>query len=523
MENVNSTATMLWRGRWLIAGALAVSIALAVVATRLADEVYESRSLVQVDSNVASSTAEVLGLQQASQGLATTYATLLDSPSFLGRIAEDVGDGDLGPAALDASVDSAPVRDGEDSTNLIEVSARAGTAEAAQALADDVTDASLDALREDAAERTSEQQRDLEERVATLSDRIRELGAQAGSDPDAADELASVRAARAELNGQLAALIANGVAQAGNVRVAAPADEPTAPVSPRPMLNLLLGIVLGLMVGVGFAWLRQALDRHVRNSDEIGDLVDLPVLGAIPLRRGASPDDPVIREAYDLLRANLAFLGVESPCRIVTVTSHESGEGKTSVSEGLARASARAGARTVLIDGDVRTRELTRRLGYAVNTGLTDLVAGSTNGAGRAKVNGDGEQRGSRRVRVEMNLALLPAGSSPPNPASLLASQAVEGVLEAAARGADLVVIDTPPVTDLADATLLASHADGAIVVVRAGKTSKSAVATTVASLEQARVRPLGVVVIEPRSVDSAYYPVRERRRVRDGRTPAGV
>jgi capsular exopolysaccharide synthesis family protein len=283
--------------------------------------------------------------------------------------------------------------------------------------------------------------------------------------------------------------------------------------------------VLGLMVGVGFAWLRQLLDRHVQSSAELDDLVDVPVLGAIPLRRGASHDDPVIREAYDLLRANLAFLGVESPCRVVTVTSHESGEGKTSVAEGLARASARAGARTVLVDGDVRTRELSHRLGYDVNTGLTDLVAGARDGAAVANGNGSGggEARGSRRVRVDTNLALLPAGSQPPNPASLLASPSVEGVLDAAARGADLVVIDTPPATDLADASLIASHSDGAIVVVRAGKTSKQAVRSTIASLETARVRPLGVVVLEPRSIDSAYYPARERRRARGGRTPARV
>ena len=121
--------------------------------------------------------------------------------------------------------------------------------------------------------------------------------------------------------------------------------------------------MLGLLVGIGAAWLRSLLDRELHSSDEVQRLVNLPVLASVPLRRGIDADDLVTREAYDVSRTNLTFLSLEAPLAVLTVTSSEAGEGKSATAEGLAYAARRRDLKVLLIDGDLRTAQLSTRLG----------------------------------------------------------------------------------------------------------------------------------------------------------------
>ncbi len=523
MENSNSALTILWRGRFLILICLLVTVAAAYAAAKLSPKVYESSAIIQIDSDLASSSAEAIGVQQASQGLASTYATLVDAPSFLARIRPKVAGGRYSTADLEENVSGSAVKNGTTNTNLIQLNATAGSAAGAAALANEVARAFVSTIRSDTRQHAASQTAQLQSRISALTQQIRALADSATR----AEDRASLRSARSALTSQLATVIANGVTRGGSISVVAPASVPSVPIKPRPLVNILVGAVLGLMLGMGLAWGRSTLDRNVESSAEIEDLVALPVLASIPLQRGR-PDEVSEVEAYQMLRTNLGFVALDDDVKVITVSSHASGEGKTSVCEGLARAAARTGHRVLVVDGDVRTRELSIRLGCEGRLGLTNVIAARSDAAATRMLTAVDRKAASPQslrsavIAVGDGLSLLAAGPTPPNPASLLASDRLRKIVQEMKQQFDLVVIDSPPVSHLADASLLASASDASIVVARAGRTSRNDLRSAVAGLTRSPVPCLGVVLFEPRAPDAAYYPASDpERRARQWRATA--
>jgi capsular exopolysaccharide synthesis family protein len=502
LENLTGTASILWRGKYLVVAGLVAGIAVAVAMTKLSAKVYESSVIVQVESDPASSSSDVLGLQQASQGLATTYATLLGSNSFVARLRPLVEGGRLSTDDLASRVGASAISQSNESTNLIELTARGPSPDSARTLADGVAQAFVSTIEHDAAGRAEQQQRELQRQIGAVTAQINSLIAHTSPSRLSAisEQLSSLRAARGAVTGALAGAIASGVAREGSVSVVGPATEPGAPVQPRPLLNGVVGVALGLMLGIGLAWLRNLLDRHLRRSEDVPDLVGLPVLASIPLRRGSPRDELVTREGYDVLRTNLAFASPGKTQSVLVVTSYESGEGKTATAEGLARAAASHGARVLLVDGDLRTRALSRRLGCLEAAGLVNAVVA---GSGEP-----GELAMSHYVQeLEPRLHVLPAGPPPPNPPSLLANPRMTALVWQLRFNFDLIVVDAPPVGRLADAAILAGMADSSIVISRVGRTKKSSLAAAVEALRRTPTPIAGVVVFEKRTLDSAYYP----------------
>jgi capsular exopolysaccharide synthesis family protein len=513
MDTPTSSLTILWRGRYIILACLAVTVAAAYVATKMSPKVFEASAIIEVQSDATGAEGRELGVQQASQSLATTYATLVDTHSFLARIQPKVRNGAYSTDVLAQSVSGRALQDGEELTNLISLSASASTAREAQALANGVARVFVDTVRGDAARRAQSQQRQLEGRISALTGEIDELQGAGGEE----EELASLRSARDALNDQFATLIANGVSRDGSISVVASADLPTTPIKPRPLLNLVVAALLGLMFGFGVAWLRSTLDRQVESSAEIEELVGLPAIGSIPLLRGKAHEESAAAESYQVLRTNLGFLAVESSFQVLTVTSAEAGEGKSSVTEGLGRAAVRAGQRVILVDGDIRTAGLSQRLGHDNEPGLTNVIASFADGAeGSAATPRSGSYRWESLVHdVGGGLALLPAGPTPPNPASLLASRRLTQIIDELRKRYDLILFDAPPLAHLADASLLASSSDASVVVARAGRTSRKELKLTVGNLTRSRVPCLGVVVLEKRPVDNVYPVAEQERRLR--------
>jgi capsular exopolysaccharide synthesis family protein len=218
------------------------------------------------------------------------------------------------------------------------------------------------------------------------------------------------------------------------------------------------------------------------------------MLASIPLRRRYSSDDPVLGEAYDVLRANLAFLSLDNGLQVLTFSSFSPGEGKTSTVQGLAHAAARAGISVLLIDADVRTRSLSERLGHQSGPGLTNVVVGAATPE-------------EAIVELAPGLSLLPAGPTPPNPSSLLASGRARGLLDELRGEYAMIIIDSPPVAHLADASILAAASDGVVVVARVGVTDRAHLPAAVANLRQVPTPLVGIVVLEPKTVDETYYP----------------
>ncbi|GIJ52280.1 chromosome partitioning protein [Virgisporangium aliadipatigenens] len=270
--------------------------------------------------------------------------------------------------------------------------------------------------------------------------------------------------------------------------VAGPVAAP-APVAPRPIRNLVLGALCGLLLGTGFAVLRELLDTTVKTPEALGNLAGAPVLASVPFDSIARRAPLVVgsgkrsprAEALRQLRTNLQFVDVDRPIRSLVVTSAVPGEGKSSTACNLAIVFAEAGKRVLLVDADLRRPRLAQYLGVEGAIGLTNVLAG------QASVEDVAQLWGTR-------LWLLPSGFLPPNPSELLGSQHMADLLESFRSQFDIVIIDTPPLLPVTDAAVAAVRADGAVLVTRAGRTTTSQTDTAVRALQTVDARLLGCV-----------------------------
>ncbi|WP_306190771.1 polysaccharide biosynthesis tyrosine autokinase [Streptomyces sp. MK5] len=266
------------------------------------------------------------------------------------------------------------------------------------------------------------------------------------------------------------------------------ATAPADPVSPRPLLNLAVGTLGGLLLGAGVVTLRETLDTTLKASEALVSFTGLPALGSIPYDKNA-PKRPLVStdghskraEAFRKLRTNLQFSQVDDPPQIIVVTSSVPSEGKTNTAVNLALSLAEAGVSTCLVDGDLRRPCVASTFGLVKDAGLTTVLIG------QARIEDVMQQAAG-------GLSVLTSGPVPPNPTELLASARMKEVLGDLADMYQVVIIDTAPLLPVADTIGLSSLAQGTLLVVRASKTSRDQVRTATNSLERVGVRVLGTV-----------------------------
>lgn len=304
----------------------------------------------------------------------------------------------------------------------------------------------------------------------------------------------------------------------GNQRAGTPrvipiesAALPKSPVSPQPVRNLGLSVVLGLLLGLAYAMVRNTLDRRLRTPEAVEQRFDTTVVGTVPMasalghKQGEraqlvlegiiSEKEAGASEAFRKLRTNLIFMDVDNPPRTIVVTSPRPGDGKSTVAANLAAAIAVSGQRVVLVDADLRRPSIADSFGLVEGAGLTDVLVG------RVKV-ADALQQSAQHE----NLQILAAGRIPPNPSELLGSRAMRTVVGQLAETA-LVILDAPPLLPVTDAAVLTASADGALVVISAGQTVDTELGTALSHLEAVRGRALGVILNKaPRSGAGASY-----------------
>jgi capsular exopolysaccharide synthesis family protein len=271
-------------------------------------------------------------------------------------------------------------------------------------------------------------------------------------------------------------------------------------VAPNRKLYVELGMVVGALLGFGLAALRDHLDRTVKTPSQVEELTGATVLGLIPDVGKRSGDrallpnaDATMLEAYRTLRTNVKFLDGEGSPRSFVMTSPGSNEGTTSVAVNMAYVLAKDDKSVALLEGNFRSPSLSQYLrlnatkGHTKkrdHPGLSDILAR------RNELGASVQQSHSHGV------AVITAGPPPPHPTELLGSVDAQVVLNQLQAQFDYVIIDAPPVLPFTDATLLAKEANGAILVVRAGKTKCEEVAAAAAKLTAVNARLLGVVVI---------------------------
>ena len=299
-----------------------------------------------------------------------------------------------------------------------------------------------------------------------------------------------------------------GELQYSAARIVDRATPPTDPVWPRRQLNLMIALFGGFILAVGFVFSIEHLRTRIDGADDVRAL-GLPILGMTPWVGSApkvllSPHGnppAAFQEALRAIRANILFSPAAADMRTLAVTSAGVGEGKTSVVTNLAVAMAVAGRQVLLIDGDLRRPRVHSVFSLPKSPGLSEVMAGQV--------------RPSEAVRqtTTPGLSVLPSGVVGESPADLLESELFRALLFELGERFDMVVIDSPPVMAVADASLIANVASSVIFVVRANKTSREAAQKALERLRMSHADILGVVLNDARpgresgyQYDAYYY-----------------
>jgi polysaccharide biosynthesis transport protein len=331
--------------------------------------------------------------------------------------------------------------------------------------------------------------------------------------------------------------------EAGDVEIVNLADTPYAPVLAAAPLKLSLGLLVGFLLGMGGAFLLEAMNTSVRRPEDLELALNVPGLAVIPrltssaqparrlgglLGSGRKPDPGSERslgavsqpfsvglEAFRMLRTSLIWCEQGDQMKTLVVTSAAPGEGKTLTAANLAVTFAYDGLRVLLIDCDVRRPKLHGLFQVPRAPGLMELLTpamGATNGIESLSFDpGQGRTESGRAVTDVVRstkirgLSLLPCGALPTNASNLLSGVRMRVLLQELAKNFDLVILDTPPVLATADAGILASLADGVLLVVRAGQTDRVAAKRAHQQLVNVKARVVGTVLNDPGGEVSQY------------------
>jgi capsular exopolysaccharide synthesis family protein len=443
------------RAHWIGVLLLALTAASAALVFSLAQpKVYAANANGFVSSGLNDNPALASVSDSLAKSRAKSYVDIAKSRATAQNVIDDLGLGSA-PSSLIGNIDVEQPVD----TVLIKVTARAGTPAEAQQLADAW--------------------------IAALADQVGQIEDPKGKNKEGTLQVVPVESA----------------------------ELPTSPVSPQTERNVLLGLVLGLLLGLGYAVLRSQLDRRLRSAAAVEQQFGVTVVGAIPGDPGLQhdPDEPAqiavfeenataqragSAEAFRKLRTNLRFMDVDNPPRVIVVTSPQQGDGKSTVAANLAAAIAASGEKVTLVDGDLRRSTVAQSFGLVEGVGLTDVLVGRVDVADVTQVPA---QHG--------NLAILGAGAAPPNPSELLGSQTMRALLRQLAEDS-IVIVDAPPLLPVTDAAVLTAVTDGAFVVISTGKTLDTELEAALNHIEAVSGRTLGVVFnrVPRRDSDSGYY-----------------
>jgi capsular exopolysaccharide synthesis family protein len=330
------------------------------------------------------------------------------------------------------------------------------------------------------------------------------------TDPALKDSLQSQRdtyvAELGVLEQRLLDLRSNASVAGSAAQIVQQSDVPTSPISPNKVRNGALALFAGLALGVGFAFLRERLDDRVKSRQEFEKRLGAPVLAAVPRVSGwrnreevqlimrTDPRSPV-SEAYRTLGTNIQYLASQQPLKVLMVTSSIGGDGKSTTSANLGVVLAQAGKRVILISADLRRPRVHFFFGVRNDAGLSNILADAMTLAQVAKDPGI------------VNLRVVSGGPIPQDPAALLGSRRAAEFIQSIREVSDFVIIDTPPVLAVADASILAPLVDGTIFVMNAEHASRSALIQARDQLDNAGANIVGAVFNNFDPGRSSSYP----------------
>jgi succinoglycan biosynthesis transport protein ExoP len=297
--------------------------------------------------------------------------------------------------------------------------------------------------------------------------------------------------------------------QTGDAQLVQPATGATDPVEPQPARNIVLGIVVGLLLGLGLAFLRDRLDRRVKNEDQLRDLLgDLPIVGLVPEPRRGRASRLMTAEGFHTLQANLTLIARDRPLKTILVTSAAPGEGKSTVAMNLALAMIEKGQSALVLDADLRRPSLTERVKADARVGVSAILAGEGTLSTSVQERTVEPSRNGRgpSVAIAGALPIVPSGPPPANVQLLVNDRSLGSLLEASRERSEVVIFDGPPVGSFADMLPVAREVDGVLVVVRLYHSRKDQLKRFATQLANASIRPVGIVVLGAATGPSRYY-----------------
>lgn len=415
-----------------------ISLMLALLATWLSDPIWESKAQLLVDDRQSASGGRTSG--DAYQGiltserLAKTYSSLATRHSLLEDVAHDLKIPESA-SALQERVKVEPLRD----TQLMVVTAQYPDPQIAAAIANGVG--------------------------KSLSQEVERL------------ELAKY---------------ADGSNVSVRVTLVEAATPSKKPVRPRPIMNIILGLILGSIGSVLIVLIRDHLDTTIKSASDLQQLIgEVPILAQIPIEDQGRADrliaksgtDSIAAEAFRSLRTNISYVNYEGSLAKLLITSSKPGEGKTTLCLNLGATLAQAGHKVLIIGADLRRPRLLEGLGLRSNAGLSKLLLGASS------------LEEAIIKTTTPGLSVLPSGPVPPNPSELLGSHRMMGLLTAVSSEYDFILIDTPPILAVTDAMVVSGMVDGVIMVARSGVTEREAIKHVLSEFRQSKARLIGAVL----------------------------
>jgi len=450
---------VVWRRKWIVSAAMLTALIGALAMSYLQDPIYaaEAKMLVEPRSGDAVFTQDqelnVANLERAIE----TEIGVLEGERVRERVQLDLGLDELPPEVNATTVGS---------TDIVAVTVRSGDPRVAQVLTDAYIEAYISTRQEQAIESLADAGEQLQFTVDELQGQIDSM------DPSS-PQRQSLIAQQATFNERLDQLQIDAALTTGGASVVQSADLPTDPVEPQPLRTAALAAVVGLLLGLGAAFLVDYLDDSLRRTEDIEAMTGLPVLAVVPVE--PPPDNRPIAlsepnefavEVYRGLRTSVQFLGLDKPLRVIQVTSSLAGEGKTTTAANLAVVLGQAGFQVALIDADLRRPRMHEVFDVALRPGLT-----------------------------ETRLHVVTAGTKAPNPSEMLSSARFAALVKDLASRYHYVVIDSAPVLPVADSLALSRVVDGVLMVAQSNRTSRRTLTKGLSQLEQVGAPVIGLVL----------------------------
>ncbi|MTI72000.1 MAG: polysaccharide biosynthesis tyrosine autokinase [Firmicutes bacterium] len=293
------------------------------------------------------------------------------------------------------------------------------------------------------------------------------------------------------------------IIQIENIQIIDKALVPSNPISPKPLFNMSISAVLGIMVSILIVFLLEYFDNTLKTPEDVEKYLSIPILGMIPLIENVcredrkiivyeNPKSPV-SEAYRTLRTNIKFSNIDKKIKVIVITSPSSGEGKSTTAVNLATTMAQNGKKVLLIDSDLRKPTIHKHFKISNDKGLISCLL---------------EDIDYERIifsTVISGFDVLTSGRVPPNPSELMDSKKMRGFINSVKKEYDLVIIDTPPVGMVTDATVLSTVTDGVLLVFETGETIIKVSQNAKNLLDKVKANVLGVV-LNKIPVKEGYY-----------------